>query len=220
MKFISHIRRFTVVIMRDVKVIENGMEREVVPLYQAEFKGADRGGPDLSADELAFAERLWDRTVEGRTYEIDEITPTPLIGRLSTFNTQDPDVQADFDRIDRLMTGREHTSLPMGEKWQPGHMQALTEKILAERAPLSQGTFALVEEIPLVAPWPTYTQFPGDVEDLLDVLIQQGHHLPAVLAFEQQQKVHPDLIPLLEDQIAADMPANVPTHVPGDVIPA
>lgn len=208
MKAISHIRNYSLVILTDVKeILGSGQERPLVPLYTAVFKQGD-----LTAEELAFAERLYGTQAHGRTYETDEVTPITLLQRLSSYDTSDPIVQADFDTIDRTMEGLEHSSLTRGSVWRYGYMQELTEATLLQRS-INSDVFAIFEETPLAPPWPTYDTFPGDEQDLLEVLMEQGHHLPAVLAYELQSKQHPGLVGLLEEQLE-----NLPQPLPGEYV--
>jgi hypothetical protein len=209
--FISHIRRHTVVIMRDVKeILGNGTERELVPLTEAKFRGVrDGGGVDLTAEQLEFATRKWDKQAQGRTLEQDQHTYTDLMARLSVDDTDDPANVAAYDAVDRAMRGMEHADLPRGQVWKDGDMKKLVERKLLERAKTSSD-FAVFEEQPLSPPWPAYEQFPGDEEERLDVLKAQQHHLPEVLAYERQRGLRPAMIQLLEEAIAdQDAPAAV-----------
>jgi hypothetical protein len=209
--FISHIRRHTVVIMRDVKeVLGSGQERELVPLLEAKFHGVrDAGGVDLTAEQLEFARRKWDKQAQGRTLEQDQHTYTDLLSRLSVYDTDSSENIAAYDEVDRAMRGMEHSDLPRGQKWKDGDMKQLAERKLLDRAKTSSD-FAAFEEAPLSPPWPAYESFPGDDEERLDVLRAQQHHLPEVLAYERQRGLRPGMVELLERAIAdSETPAEV-----------
>lgn len=210
LRFISHSRRFQVLILSPVKEYVNGQEREIAPMLVARFKQGD-----LTAEELEFAERKWDKVAHGRTLEMDQVTKTPLLGRLSMYDTGSPAAQAEFEAIDRALQGQEHVKLPRGQRWKDGDAERITiERLLSTSERTRGADFALFEEQPVPAPWPTYDSFPGNEEDLLEVLIEQGHHLPQVLAYERQQDVHPRLIPMLEEEIDRNAPVGA------EVIPA
>jgi hypothetical protein len=197
--------------MRDVKeILGNGTERELVPLIEAKFRGVrDAGGVDLTAEQLEFAVRKWDKQAQGRTLEQDQHTYTDLLSRLSVYDTSTAENVAAYDEIDRAMRGMEHTDLPRGQKWQDGDAKKIVERKLLERAKTSSD-FAVFEEQPLSPPWPAYESFPGDEEERLDVLKAQQHHLPEVLAYERQLGVRPAMIELLEQAIAdTETPAEV-----------
>lgn len=204
MRFISHSRRFQVLILADRKEIINGFEREVAPMLVAQFRQGD-----LTSEELEFAERKWDRTAPGRTLEMDQVTKTPLLGRLSVYDTDSQEAQADFDRVDRALEGQEHQKLPRGQRWQDGDAERLTiERLLSASARTNGADFAPFEEAPVTAPWPNYNEFPGDTEDLVEVLLAQGHHLPQALAYERQNLKRRDVIEALEREIERTAPTG------------
>jgi hypothetical protein len=216
MRFISHIRNYAVVVLHDVKTImQNGQERELAPLLIAQFKSVREGAP-ISAEEHEFAERRFD--TYGRTYEVDEVTPTPLVGRLSIYDTLSDENQGLYETIDRGLQGQPHADLDIDEVWKVGDAQRIVERKLVARAATSND-FALFEEAEIAPPWPAFDAFPGDTEDLLGVLVAQGHHLPQVLAYEKQHQHRADVIAGLEQLIAETREADVPA-VPGEYVGA
>jgi hypothetical protein len=210
MRFISHSRRFMVQIFPSVKMVENGIEREISPQLVAKFKQGD-----LTSDELSFARSLWDRSANGRTLEMDQVTKTDLLGRLSVYDTDAPDVQQEFDEIDRALDGQPHAKLARDERWKPGDAERLTiERLMEAAARGNNGDFAAYTEAAVPPPWPKYDDFPGSAEDLLEVLVEQGHHLPQALAYERQNGKRRVVIEMLEEEIARQQPQGA------EIIPA
>jgi hypothetical protein len=190
MRFLSHIRNFGVGILQSrEEVLAGGVTREIQPMLTATFKTGD-----IFAEELEYAERHF--KVHGRTTERDEVTLTPLIGRLSTYDTESEENIRIYDEIDAKMEG---TYLPGGrEKWTTGSTKKLVEEKLLSR----QGeNYALVEQAPVDAPWPKYDEFQGDDESLVFVLVEQGHNLGQAIAYERQHQNRPDVIRRLEEAV-------------------
>jgi hypothetical protein len=200
MRFVSHIRNFGVGILTRRAVIQaSGAEQELVPGFQASFWQSD-----ITAAELEFAERHF--SPNGRTTEVDEVTLTPLLGRLSVYDTEAEKEVAKYDEIDEQMLGE---TIPgsRGKLWERGTMKRMVEEKLVARAATSQ-TFALVVEPRVAPPWPAYDSFPGEVEDLVAVIQAQGHHIPAVIAYERQNRRRADVIAALEDALAEQNAEN------------
>lgn len=199
MRFVSHITKFGVGILpRRVEILGGGVEREIQPLFVAQFI---RG--DLHAEEAEMAQRIW-RQLPGFTTEVDEVTITPHFKRLSTYDTES---RANLDRyaeIDRAMEGE---WMPGGRaKWEPGATKKLVEQKLSAKA-VVRDMFFQVEQAPVVAPWPLYDAFPGTAEDLLEVLQAQGHNLVQALAYERQHEQRPEVMERLEAAIAEEASA-------------
>lgn len=194
MRFVSHIRNFGVGILTRRAVIQaSGAEQELVPGFQASFWQSD-----ITAEELEFAERHF--SPNGRTTEQDEVTLTPLIGRLSVYDTEAEKEIAKYDAIDEQMLGE---TIPgsRGQIWERGTLKAMVEEKLSARAASSQ-TFALVVEAPMSPPWPAYDAFPGEVEDLVATIQAQGHHIPPIVVYERQNQNRPEVVAALEDAAA------------------
>lgn len=204
MRFVSHIRKFTVGVLTDRTVpLAGGGEQTLVPGFQAAFWQSD-----ITAAELEFAERHF--SPNGRTTEVDEVTLTPLIGRLSVYDTENENEIKKYDDIDEFMVGQPIPGT-RGETWERGTMKAMVERRLTERALTSQ-TFAKFEEPMVAPPWPTYDAFPGEPEDLVEVIKAQGHHVPAVLLYERQNQNRPDVVAALSD-LEAEQATQAPEFV-------
>jgi hypothetical protein len=218
MKFLSHIRKQAVVILTDVvQIMPSGEHRTIVPLYIAQFDPVAGGqGGDVNSAELAFAEQIYGTQANGRNLEMDQHTFVPLITRLSTYDTEADRNLAAYEEIDRAMRGEEHKSLPRGTTWKDGDMKLLVERTLLERAQVGNNDdFIVYEETVLLPPWPLYEEFQGEPEDLLGVLLVQGHDLHKVLAYERQQGTRPERIAIIEDELATR-----PEPAEGEFIPA
>lgn len=185
MRFISHIRRLSVGIQSGRNRYELGMEQVVVPNIVAEFWQGD-----ITSAELAFAEFAFKGELNGRTLELDEVTPTQLLGRLSIYDTENPSVVAAMEALD------EEFGKPRGHE---SYKDLLEAKLLSRSGPGLD--FRLVEEAPVPAPWPRYNEYAGSFEDLVQRVIDDGYHLPEVLAYERQNLNRVEVVELLEMSI-------------------
>ena len=59
-----------------------------------------------------------------------------------------------------------------------------------------------VEEPTPEPPWPNYEAFPGDDASLVGVVVNQGFHLPPVIAWERANQNRPAVIAGLEAALA------------------
>jgi hypothetical protein len=188
MRFISHYRNFAVGIFpRSVEILPGGVEREIRPGLTAHFVHGD-----VTAEELRFAESTF--AFHGRTLGEDTVTLTPIIGRLSTYDTENPENVELYHRIDQQMEGQ--PTMDGRGVWAEGYTKALVEAKLSERA--DGDMFAKVPEETVAAPWPRYNEFAGSIDELVARLRQDGHHLPAVLAYEKQNLRRPDVMKAIE----------------------
>jgi len=156
-RYVSNIRRFGVGIVEPRVHISNYGDRIIDREgYSAQFMQNDLTDRDVEVATATFE-------MNGMTTLIDEVTPTPIIDRLSTFDTDDVAIR---------------------EEWTPDFKAMVEEKLarLAARDP----HFCLVEQIRQAPPWPLYMQFSGTLEQLLDILVQQGHNLREVIRFEEE----------------------------------
>lgn len=190
MRFISHIRRNAITIHGGrVRHTEFGDE-VLIPMVIAQFTPGD-----ITAEELVFAERVFKGETNGRTLELDEVTPTELLGRLSSYDT---DEHAEyFAQLD------EEYGAPSGAKNWEG-WKAYTEQKLIERSQPGSDS-RIFEAAPLSPPWPKYNEFRGSIDDLIMRLLEDGYHLPAVLEYEQsaQGLQRKDVIVALTEAIEA-----------------
>lgn len=204
MRFVSHIRKFTVgVLTGRTSVMAGGAVQVLVPDFQAAFWQSD-----ITAAELEFAERTF--SPNGRTTEVDEVTLTPLLGRLSVYDTENDGEIKKYDEIDEFMLGQVIPGT-RGEIWERGTMKKMVEDKLTARAETSQ-TFKLFLEPPVAPPWPAYDAFPGEPEDLVEVVLAQGHHIPAVIQYERQNQNRPEYIAALTDALN-EQPQVAPEYV-------
>jgi hypothetical protein len=192
---ISHIRRYGIVIFSEINRNVNGVIEEVRPLHVAEFMPGD-----ITSEELTWAERFF--KPHGRTYEADEVTPSALLGRMSSYDTEAPANLERYAQIDDIAAG-EPIPGHRGETWEQGTTKRLTEERLRQRVNGLAGDFAIVEQAPLSPPWPTYDEFKGYPRDIIEKLIEDGHHLPEALAYERQNQNRADLVEDLEATIEA-----------------
>lgn len=140
------------------------------PGYYAQFNQND-----VTAADLEFAERvLVSEGINGRTLELDEVTLSPLIQRVSVFDT---DEQA---RRERWAT-RTHTD----EYGNEHNFKDYVERWLADRSQ-NHPDFRMIEEAPLEPPWPNYLDYRGSLDSLISRLIEDGFDLGRVLAFEEK----------------------------------
>lgn len=207
MRFLSHIRSFAVQILEPrSEILGGGVVRELQPLLMAQFVTGD-----ITAAELTFAERNFH--AHGRTTERDEVTLTPLLGRLSSYDTEMPANLEEYARVDRQMEGQ---YVPGGrEKWSEGTTKRIVEEKLIERSKVGDAPFALVEEERIVPPWPLYDAFPGDAQELVEVLKVQGHNLIQALGYERQNANRADVVEILEEEIeAARERVGGPEYIP------
>lgn len=184
MRFISHIRQNAIVIHSGRSRNTDFGEEVIVPMVIAKFKYAD-----INPDELAFAERVFKSEQNGFTLELDEVTRTSLLGRLSVYDTDEN--AAYFEELDT------EYGAPKGAKDWQGWKHYAEQRLLERSQPGSDSR--LYEPAPLMPPWPRYNDFRGSIADLVAKVVEDGHHLPAVIAFEEQSLNRGDvLLALLE----------------------
>lgn len=171
MRFVSHSAGFSVQIIEerahptqygDMIVDRDG--------YHAHFTQ-----DDVTEADLAFAEHEFGRTPPGFTVTTDEVTPIPLLHRVSVFDTEEAALREGWsgrttvDRMGNIVD-----------------FKTVVEQKLSERA-VNHPDFRQLVELPVEPPWPNYLQFNGSLEQLLETLTRMGHDLHKVLAYEKQQ---------------------------------
>jgi hypothetical protein len=191
MRFISHINRFGVKIFdRKVEILGGGVERELRPQLVANFQMGD-----VTPDEVRFAEQTFN--LNGRTTEIDTVTPTNILSRLSTYDTENEGNLETYHQIDLQMEGQ---PTPNGRGvWGEGTTKQLVEEALIRRG--DGQMFAPIVEARLTPPWPRYDDFRGSIEELVTKVEDDGHHLPAVIAYEKQNLHRPDVLAALQEKL-------------------
>jgi hypothetical protein len=173
MRFLSHIRGFGVQIVEPrVHMTQYGDRVTDREGYVAQFLTGD-----VTEADVDFAERVFlkEGLLYGRTTELDEVTPTSLLSRLSVFDT----AQRAAD-----------------EKWTDDFRQTVEEK-LTERAD-GHPDFRLITVEAIAAPWPRYLDFRGTLPQLIEKIVEDGYDVRQVLAFERQSGQRPEAIEALE----------------------
>lgn len=129
--------------------------------------------------DVEFAEREFGG-FPGRTTEVDEVTATPLLTRLSIYDTDEAAIE---------------------ENWDPEFKELVEQKMLARSQ--NHPDFRRVTTLPIEAPWPAYMAYAGTLESLIEKIIEDGYDPARVLAFERQlDKPRPMVIAALETLIA------------------
>lgn len=171
MRFVSHSPAFS------VQIIE---ERSHPTAYGDLI--VDRDGyiahftqDDITEADLAFAEHEFGRTPPGFTVTMDEVTPIPLLNRVSVFDTDEMALRENWE-------GR----TTVDARGNILDFKTVVEQKLSERA-VNHPDFRQLYALPVDPPWPNYLQFNGSLEQLLETLVRMGHDLRKVLAFEKQQ---------------------------------
>lgn len=179
MRCISHIRQFCLVIQAGRSVMEQGYEKVIVPHVEAQFW---RG--DVTAEEVRFAERHFGK-LHGRTTEIDQVTPTSILSRLSIFDTDESEEYfqkvVDEANLHGLKT-RDNRAYTVD------YVRQMTEEKLLSRSMDNRNPdFAVVEAVLVDAPFPAYEQFQGTAEELVERIAEMGLNLNQALAYEEQR---------------------------------
>jgi len=175
-RFISQSRRFSVQVRPEHGVVENGMWAVKVPAIYADF-----WQDDIREHELAIAEKSFN--FHGRTTEMDTVTPTPIITRLSVFDT---------------------IVAAAAQGWDDETREKVEEFLLHRAEQTGNINFMFVPEREINPPWPRYNEFRGSIERLLARLREDGFDLNDVLTYEQSQYGlrRPEVIAALAAEIA------------------
>lgn len=183
--FISHIRKMAVTIQGERTRADGFGNLDVVhPYVVAQFDALM-----LSDGDIEFAQINFEQAGElnGRTTLLDEVTMSPIINRLSAFDTGHPTVVAEMAGFD------EQYGPPKGHN---SYLDLLEAKLLERAGPGKD--FQLVADIPVAAPWPKYLDYAGTFEDLAQKVLDDGYDIATVVRFEKQTANRPELIELLE----------------------
>jgi len=130
---------------------------------------------DVSDEDLEFVRREWGDKLPGQTVLVDEVTPAPLLQRVSVFDTEEASIREGW-------SGR----TIMDDRGDVHDFKTFVEAKLSERAE-RHPDFRQLVEAPVEPPWPNYFSFGGSLEQLIETLVRMGHDLHKVLRFEQQQ---------------------------------
>jgi hypothetical protein len=155
MRFVSQYKSFGMQIrpIREMVLATGQVQVMVEPLYIRFWQG------DISDAEIAAAEAHWPKFA-GRTVERDQVTPTPLISRLSVFDT-------------------DHEDHPWASD---PEVKEMVEEMLMSKA--GGKDYIHVPREKTAPPWPTYDDFKGNLNALLKRIEDDGYTLEAVLAYE------------------------------------
>jgi hypothetical protein len=195
MRFLSHIRNFSVgIVEQKSHPTQYGdliIDREG---YNAVFL-AD----DVTQADIEFAEDVFEKQglVYGRKYELDEVTPVPLMNRLSVFDTAER---------------------ALAENWSP-EFRKVVEDTLLRRADMHPD-FRLIDVEPIKAPWPRYLDFVGSMEQLLQKVVDDGYDVAQVLAYERQTGQRPQVIAALEHLAVAQQESQTAEPDRSQTVPA
>jgi hypothetical protein len=184
MRFVSHSPGFTVEVVKEKTRHSNYGDR----IVDQEQINARFNQDDVTDADIEFAESVWG-LMPGRTVLIDEVTPSPALDRVSVYDTDEEAIRGDWEGRTVLNNRGEQVDL---KEWVEGILSSR-----AERHP----DFRQFKALPAQPPWPTYLQWNGTLEQLVQTLLHQGHDLRKVLAFEKQQG-RPQVIAAIEQAIA------------------
>lgn len=189
MRFLSHSPKFQVQVAEPRIRYSNYGDRIVDREgYVAMFTPDDLTEADIEYAEQVF---LKEGLINGRTMMIDEVTPTPLLNRLSVFDTEEMALREHWEGqklTDRF--GVEHDK------------KTFVEQFLTERAETSTD-FKLVVELPVEPPWPNYLEFRDTLEAFVQKIVADGYDPSRVLAYERQTRNSPHVVAALE-RLAAE----------------
>jgi len=146
---------------------------------------------DITDDDIDFVERVFvSEGMQGRTTNLDEVSLTPLLDRVSTFDTEEMSERQNWSERKYIDAhGEEHD------------FKEYVEQFLAARS-VRHPDFRLLEVLPVAPPWPTYMTFKGDLEALIERLVDDGHDLERVLRFEIETGHRQAVIDRLKQEIA------------------
>jgi hypothetical protein len=198
MRFVSHSAGFGVEVVKERVRFSNFGDR----IVEQEQLLAKFNQDDVTDDDIDFAVATWG-IMPGRTTLVDEVTPTPALDRVSVYDTEEEALRGDWEGRTVLDNRGELVDL---KTW--------VERVLTERAD-RHPDFRQVFERPLEPPWPTYLQFGGSLEQLIQTLVYQGHDLGKVLRFEKQIGR-----PQVADAIQAEIDRQAAQHADAVQVPA
>lgn len=199
MRFVSHIKKFGVQCI-EYRSRAGAFGEEVLrPGFTAQFVLND-----ITDDEVKFAISVFGGQMNGVTYEQDEVTPVPILTRLSTFDTDAHDEE--FEKMDRD-TWNDRTK---DYGLEPGSTKrTVEEKLIASQ----NGDMRMIEEVKVAAPWPTYNDYRGSVDDLALKCLEDGYDLTEVARYEMQNLNRKDVLDALRELYMAEQAENASAQV-------
>lgn len=170
MRFISKYGLFGVQIRAMVEeAFASGGSRIIQPPVYAMFKPGK-----LLPNEYEFALANWS-SWNGSYQMSDEVTTVPPDYRIGAFDSVE--AQRDQNWTDELRVEVEQALIKNAEH---------TDNILVVPSSL------------IPPPWPRYDEYLGDVDQLIQVLVEQGHSLSETLAYERANQDRPEIVDALE----------------------
>jgi hypothetical protein len=192
-RFISQIRRFSICVDKGHTRFVDGVEETVrSPIY------ADFWQEDIREHEVMAAEKSFN--LHGRTTEMDQVTPSPILNRLSVYDT---------------IVAQER------EGYTDEQREQIEQFMLRRAEQTGNSTFMMVPEREILPPWPRYNEFRGSVDRLLERIAEDGYDLNSVLTYEASQYGlrRPAVMDALKEQIEAS-PPTVPEDDPSQYVSA
>jgi hypothetical protein len=183
-RFLSHSRNFS------VQVIEPRGHATQYGDWITDREGyiAQFVNDDVTEADVNWAEEVFVKggLAHGRTTLVDEVTPTPLINRLSVFDTEEMALRENWHERKHVDAfGNEHD------------FQKHVEDFLSRRA-VDHPDFRQIFVEPIETPWPRYLDFRGTLDQLLEKIEDDGYDPARVLAYERQSGHRPAVIAALE----------------------
>lgn len=169
MRFVSHSPGFCIEVVK-LKAYPTQYGDMVVDQEQI---NAQFNQNDVTDADLEFARTIWPK-MEGFTTLIDEVTPTPILDRVSVYDTDEEAIRNNWEG-----------QTVKDERGNVHDLKTYIEAKLSERA-VRHTEFRQVEAIPVEPPWPNYLQFRGTMEDLIGKLTADGYDLGHAVRYEQQ----------------------------------
>jgi hypothetical protein len=141
------------------RAIDGGGTEVLQPGLYVKFTPVNAGGMLYENERRTALEHF---VFRGQTQDIGEAIPTDPVQRLSVFDTDEAAIL---------------------EGWSPAD-KALVEEKLSILALTTPQEVILVADTPINAPFPNYDVFDGTPTELVVKLVEDGHDLEVVLAYE------------------------------------
>lgn len=183
MRFISHSGNFKIQVVGEKVTFTQYGDR----IVDREGFIAEFNQNDLNEGDIEFAEKTWPN-LPGRSTEMDEVTPSPLVYRLSVYDTDEEALRGSWEG----RTLADHRGV--------FDMKEYVEAVLSKRAD-AHPDFRMIEVIPLTAPWPNYLEYQGTPDQLISKVEMDGHDLREVLRYEMQLDERPQVIEAIRQRL-------------------
>ena len=171
MRFVSRYGSFAVKIHDpETEAYASGIVRVIKPLVQAQFKTVN-----IRPEEIDLAKTYW-RSWNGSLQQEDEVTTVPPDHRIGVFDSEEAQLEHGWD--DELRLEVEAVLVDYAERF---------EDVLVVPATM------------IPPPWPRYDEYTGTPTMLVRKLIDEGHDLNNVLAYEQATQNRAEIVAELEE---------------------